>query len=307
MKPLLSVIICAHNPRANYLTETLTALKAQTLPREDWELLLVDNASDNALSCLVDLSWHPRARTVREDELGLTPARLRGIRESSGDLLVFVDDDNVLDCNYLETATRIHTEWPMIGVWGGQILPRFERVPADWTKPYLGLLAIREFKGDKWANIPQAGVDPCGAGMCVRRSVAEAYAAKTRACSLRGGLDRRGTSLVSGGDTDIAWTACDVGLGMGVFERLRLVHLIPDNRLTEDYIVRMQEGQAYSGVILDYIRSGNVPRMSYLKSAIRSVLQWRFGRRSRRVWMASQVGRFRAAKELSKSRTRDRE
>lgn len=55
MKPNLSVIICAHNPRRNYLNKVLKAL-SQTLLLEKWELLLVDNASEKLLSTEIDLS-----------------------------------------------------------------------------------------------------------------------------------------------------------------------------------------------------------------------------------------------------------
>src|SRR5258706_13145188 len=96
-----SVIICTHNPRADYLKRVLGALKAQTLPKEQWELLLIDNASKESISKLCDLTWHPQARHVREDELGLTAARLRGIAESMGNVLVFIDDDNLLEEDYL--------------------------------------------------------------------------------------------------------------------------------------------------------------------------------------------------------------
>src|SRR5271170_3727335 len=102
-----SVIICTHNPRQDYLRLTLEGLEKQTLPKERWELLLIDNASKEPLAGKWDLSWHPNARHIREEELGLTPARLRGIKESKGGLLVFVDDDNVLEVNYLETALDI--------------------------------------------------------------------------------------------------------------------------------------------------------------------------------------------------------
>ena len=67
----ISVVICTHNPRPDYLRRTLDALKTQTLPQEQWELLLVDNASEKALTGVWDLSWHPRARHIRENELGL--------------------------------------------------------------------------------------------------------------------------------------------------------------------------------------------------------------------------------------------
>src|SRR5215217_6870119 len=97
----VSVIICTHNPRADYLKRTLDSLRAQTLSNDQWELLLIDNASTMPLASSWDISWHPHALHIKEDELGLTSARRRGMREASADLLVFVDDDNVLDISYL--------------------------------------------------------------------------------------------------------------------------------------------------------------------------------------------------------------
>src|SRR5690348_12350374 len=100
----LSVIICTHNHRLEYLSRTLEALRVQTLPMAEWELLLIDNASRSAVAASVNLTWHPNARHIREEVLGLTPARLRGIQEARGKLVVFVDDDNLLDPDYLTNA-----------------------------------------------------------------------------------------------------------------------------------------------------------------------------------------------------------
>src|SRR5262245_3180408 len=97
-----SVVICTHNPRLDYLRRALDGLKAQALPRDRWELLVVDNASDTAPVAAADLAWHPRAAVVREDVLGLTAARVRGIAATNGDLVVFVDDDNIVAPDYLE-------------------------------------------------------------------------------------------------------------------------------------------------------------------------------------------------------------
>src|ERR1700761_1057420 len=103
----ITVIVCAHNPRRDFLKRTLDALNTQTLPKQQWEFLLIDNVSKEPLEKYWDLSWHPHARHVCENELGLTAARLRGIKESSGELLIFVDDDNLLATNYLEQAQRL--------------------------------------------------------------------------------------------------------------------------------------------------------------------------------------------------------
>src|SRR5580658_6827083 len=93
----ITVIVCTHNPRPDYLRRVLDGLNGQSFPKDRWEFLLIDNASKTPLAGTWDLSWHPNGRHVREEELGLTPARLRGIRETAGQQIVFVDDDNILD------------------------------------------------------------------------------------------------------------------------------------------------------------------------------------------------------------------
>jgi glycosyltransferase involved in cell wall biosynthesis len=250
----LSVIICAHNPRPDYLHRVLEALKGQTLPGEQWELLLVDNASKESLAQAWDLSWHPRARHVREDEPGLTPARLRGIAESAAELLVFVDDDNVLAPDYLEAALQIRQAMPQMAVFGGKITGEFEVLPEPWMTPYLEMLALRQVDRDSWSNDPvRLGRYPCGAGMCVSRKVGEAYVEMLRRDPRRKWLDRRGSSLGSGGDDDICCTAGQLGLGVGMFSKLSLTHLIPKERLDESYLLRLVEGVNHSGYVLAYL------------------------------------------------------
>src|SRR5260370_12163363 len=129
---MTSVIICTHNPRMDYLARVLTALKEQTGSKELWEVLLIDSASDDPLAGRVDLLWQPNAKHIREAAVGLTNARIRGINESRGNLLVFVDDDNVLDRDYLEQAAQIASEYKHIGAFGASIKAEFEVTPPDW-------------------------------------------------------------------------------------------------------------------------------------------------------------------------------
>lgn len=256
MSAQLSVITCSHNPRSEYLDQVVKALRTQTLPDNRWEYLLIDNASAEPLNSRVDLSWHPNARHVIEPELGLTHARLRGIAESTGEVLIFVDDDNVLDSDFLEQALKIGEEWPRLGTWGGQTRPGFETPPPDWTRAYWSRLVIREFDSDRWSNQPSDGdAMPCGAGMCVRRSVADYYLELHKNGRRNVMMDRAGSSLISGGDSDMAICACDLGMGMGMFASLKLTHLIPAERLTEDYLVRLVEGLAYSEIVLNSFRA----------------------------------------------------
>lgn len=261
---MLSVILCTHNPRADYLARCLEALRLQTLSLNAWEFVVIDNRSDEPVADRVDLSWHPVANIVREETPGLTAARLRGIRESRRDLLVFVDDDNVLDRDFLEVAQCTMDSRPFLGSWSGQCRPEFEQQPPEWTRRYWGNLVIREFDRDMWSNLPRLPESmPCGAGLCVRRSVALHYLDLHQSGKRPFQFDRNGKSLLSGGDNDLAACACDVGLGVGLISSLKLIHLISPDRLTEDYLVRLCEGIFCSAVVLDHFRSPESGPTSY--------------------------------------------
>jgi glycosyltransferase involved in cell wall biosynthesis len=253
----LSVIICTHNPRPDYLSRTLEALRAQTLSHDEWELLVIDNASRPPVRDSVNLTWHPKARQIREETLGLTPARLRGIQEAQGELLVFVDDDSRLESSYLETASYIGKSRPDLGCWGaGWIEPEYEKPPPDWIDVYDDALAIRRLDRDLWANIPTSNLSlPYGVGMCLRRTVADQYAILCQRDNVRRSLDRAGESLASCGDTDIGILACELGMGTASFRGLRITHLIPERRTTQQYMSRLVAGKAESDVVLSSLYS----------------------------------------------------
>jgi glycosyltransferase involved in cell wall biosynthesis len=308
----ISVIICAHNPRPDYLRKTLAALQAQSLPTDLWELLLVDNRSEPPLANAWDLSWHPRARHIREEELGLTPARLRGIRESRGELLVFVDDDNVLAADYLANALAIAREWSLLGAWGGSSNGEFEEPPPDWTRPYWCYLAIREISENRWSNNPLDWHSlPSGAGMCVRRKIAEAYASEVRSHPLKKLLGRKGENLASCEDTDLAQTSTRFQLGFGVFSRLKLTHLIPAKRLSEDYLVALMREMNASVLVLRYLQDGSIPNisLSWLERLRNASYLLRAGRRARRFFLAERDAKVRARRlilELESHQTEER-
>lgn len=249
---LVSVITCTHNPRPDYLERVLGALRVQTLGRRNWEYIVVDNASNVGLAEQLDLSWHVRARVVREDAIGLTRARLRGIREARCDLLVFVDDDNELARDFLEKTLEIAKEKPFLGAWSGCCKGEFEGGPPEWTRRYWGNLVVRNVTRDTWSNLPRLpDTMPCGAGLCVRRIVAWHYLQLYEERRRPFELDRIGDSLLSGGDNDLAGSACSLGLGVGLMSALELTHLIPKDRLTPEYLARLAEGISYSSTLLD--------------------------------------------------------
>ena len=300
--PQISVIVCAHNPRSDYLRRVLEALRIQSLRKDEWEVLLVDNASSEPLSAAWDLAWHPAARHIREDELGLTAARLRGIRESRGALLVFVDDDNVLDADYLETARDIASSVPQIGAFGASTRGEFDVPPPEWIVPHLDGLAICELAQDHLSYAPGWSLaTPYGAGLCVRRAVADDYAEKASTTPLRKILGRTGARLGAGEDSDLAWCAIDIGMGTGRFCSLRLTHLIPGERLTEAHVIRLQAGFAASEEIAAVLRPDRPvrKRASWRRKAALLVEWLRTSGLERKILVASYRAREDARKTIS--------
>lgn len=279
----------------------MEALRSQTVPHADWELLLIDNASDEPLSSQVDLSWHPGGRHIREDELGLTHARLRGIAEAKGDLLIFVDDDNVLQRDYLEAASRILASHPYLGAFGGSIEAEFEIEPDPRVHSLLHSLAVRPVTEAKWANFGIESV-PYGAGLCVRAKVAQTYAANTRGSEIRRSLGRRGGSLMGGEDLDLAMTAYDSGMGVGLFGELVLTHLIDKRRLSPQYLRRVCVGGNYSSHLVTYLHTGIAPRYRGVKGfvidSLKQLVRTCLGRPSSPAEKAIQEAERRAARDI---------
>jgi glycosyltransferase involved in cell wall biosynthesis len=292
--PKISVVICTHNPRLHYLTRVLEALKAQTIPCDQWELLLIDNKSKVELVEAVDLSWHPLGRHVLEDELGLTPARLRGIAESQGEVIVFVDDDNVLESDYLAEALRIGRNHPFLGTWGaGSIEAEFETQPQPWINAYLDAIAVRRVDGVRWSNdVNDSLATPLGAGICIRRIVAQRYSEDVQRSKSRRELDRVGTSLRGGGDLDLALTSRHFDLGWGNFPTLKLIHLIPEFRTTESYMINIVEAGNESLVLLLREVGGRmIQSQPYFTRLIRAALiAARQGTIDMRLFLARQRG-----------------
>jgi glycosyltransferase involved in cell wall biosynthesis len=295
MTPALCVIICTHNPRREYLERALAGLVSQKLPRERWELVLVDNASTPSVRSWFDPGREPQPRLIEEAQLGLTNARLRGVRETTGEVIVFVDDDNVLAPDYLEQANCISREWPRLGTWGGQTLPEWEVTPPDWTRRYWNWIGVRELQRDLWSNLRNdMRSAPFGAGMCVRRTVAEAYARVLSRDELRRSLGRTGTQLIGSEDSDLAFTACDLGLGNGIFCRLKLTHIIPRQRLQERYLLRLVESLTFSNTLLMLAHGVAAPIPSRAQRFLQFYQSLFIEQRARRFDRARSRGRSKA-------------
>lgn len=247
--PEISAVIPAHNPDSGRLRRVLAGLAAQTLPLARWELVVVDNASSTDIAGILAAAGSVRARLVSEPRLGLTHARIAGVRSARGAVVVFVDDDNVLAPDYLSEVLKLFSARPRLGAAGGKAHPDFELPAEPWHREFLGLLALRDL-GDAEKIAPgfRAGdagpreyphCAPIGAGMAVRREAALHWAGEVEGDARRQRLDRSGAALVSGGDNDLVMTVLEQGWDVGYFPSLSLTHIIPAPRLSAGYLSKL--------------------------------------------------------------------
>lgn len=307
MQIAVSVILCTHNPQPEYLTRVLASLRRQTLPTAQWEFLLIDNASSQPLSETWDISWHPHGTHIRVEELGLTLARLRGIEESIGNLLVFVDDDNLLASDFLVQAKAISALYPILGVFGAGVLePEFEVQPPPKLRHRLNRLALRSEPSALWSNNPKdAHCKPWGAGLCLTRWVAKFYRQIVADLGVNGVLDRRGQRLFAGGDDLFSRAATELELGFGVFPELRITHLISASRLNQQYFLRLIHDHALSHAVLSYMFDGIQPRQINLVRYVHLFLHaMKNGPFSMRCQWAASRGAAVAAQIISANRLR---
>jgi glycosyltransferase involved in cell wall biosynthesis len=257
------------------LQRVLAALEKECWPREYREIIIVDNRSSPPLAGMQFGRGDDLPRVVREERLGLTFARIRGIREARGDVIIFVDDDNLLAPNYLRVVAECFDADPALGAVGGKSLPEFQTPPPAWTREFWDVLAIRDLgdeslRAGRGNEYPKCA--PIGAGMAVRTDAAAKWAEVAERDAARLALDRTGRALSSGGDNDLILQVLQQNVDVAYIPQLKLIHVIPPARLTRRYLARLSYASSRSWVqVLRLHRMSPWKRLSRFGAAIRKV------------------------------------
>ena len=258
--PNISVIIRTHNPHLPTLGRVLDGLRRQTFPPGQTEWLIVDNASEPPLdAAALGLDGHARARIVREETRGKLMAQRCGIvsAPADSDLLLFVDDDNVLREDYLAVGARLSDDFPQLGAWGsGSVRLQHEKPFPEALRGLAFVLTTWDYPYDVWSSLRDMNYSvPAGAGMFVRRRVAQRWVEMLDASPVRRALwlhDR--PAILFAEDTDLALTAPDLNLGTGIFRDLHIDHLVRAEKVFAARLLYLIENQQCSEVVLKAMR-----------------------------------------------------
>ncbi|TDI99034.1 MAG: glycosyltransferase, partial [Deltaproteobacteria bacterium] len=125
----ISVVVCTYrNP--GLLEKTLASLLNQTLDSARYEVIVVDNNSNDSTPDVV--ARFPSVRYVFEPEQGLSAARNAGIRAASSDIIAFIDDDAEADPGWLQALLEVYDSVPNALAVGGKADPIWDAPPPSW-------------------------------------------------------------------------------------------------------------------------------------------------------------------------------
>ena len=108
MKTLLSIIVPVYNAE-KWLRRCVDSLLNQDLPREDYEIILVDDGSTDGSLKICDeyLAAHPGlVRVIHQPNSGVSMARNTGIELAKGEYLSFVDSDDYITYDFIEKYVK---------------------------------------------------------------------------------------------------------------------------------------------------------------------------------------------------------
>jgi Glycosyl transferase family 2 len=186
--PLASVVIPTYN-RAHVIGEAIDSVAAQTY--RDFEIIVVDDGSSDGIAARLAACTSPITLIKREANGGVSAARNDGIRHSRGDLVCFLDSDDVYLPRRLETAVEYLAAHPRDGAVYTDMLVEFApgEPRTSWVKSPGAVPSGRIF--DRLLQTDAYRL-ACMPTITVRRTVLEAV----------GGFDE---SLSFGEDTELWW------------------------------------------------------------------------------------------------------
>jgi O-antigen biosynthesis protein len=173
----VSIIIPNYNGQ-NFLGDCIDSIHQIDFERKNYEIIVVDNASSDT-SCDFILSAYPDVRLIpAERNLGFAGGCNLGIKNSSGEYIVLLNNDTVVDPNWLKELVAVADRDQDVAIVGSKLL--FKQNP-HVIQNAGSYLTSRGDGGDIGSYQPDEGqynttrevMAVCGASMLIKRSLIE--------------------------------------------------------------------------------------------------------------------------------------
>ena len=235
----VTVNICTWN-RADLLRQALECMTRLHVPEGvEWELLLVNNnCTDHTDLVAAEFAERLPLKLMHEPTPGKSFALNRAVAEARGELMLFTDDDALVEPDWLQQYVREASSRPEAMYFGGPVEPWFVVEPPEWLKRHLkrlaGVYAIRP-RTDSTVEIANESLVPYGVNMAIRTATLRQHPFDVR-------LGPSGKSEVRGEELDLFARLKAAGCS-GVWLGCNAVrHYIPQQRITAGYIYEFWRG-----------------------------------------------------------------
>ncbi|MHB1456440.1 MAG: glycosyltransferase family 2 protein [Armatimonadota bacterium] len=234
-----TVAVCTYN-RADCLSDAIHSIYAQDTSFP-YEVLIIDNNSTDGTECLVTelTSTFPSLRYILEKTQGLSYARNRAIKESTGDVIAFIDDDGIAQDGWLEALLIEFTD-PQIGIVGGRIELSYPGDRPNWITDKMEGYLSRFDEGDEIRDIS----DVYGCNFAVNRRIIQ----KLGGFNTKYGYN--GDVLLPGEETDLCFRTWNAHMRVRYTPSAVVVHQVHESRLTPGWFINRIKGSAASFVKL---------------------------------------------------------
>jgi len=264
---MITATISTYN-REKYLPQVLDSLKRQTLSKQLFEIVLVDNNSPGHTKQIADefAKNHPEFefRYYLETNQGLSYGRNRGIKEAKGKYITFIDDDAFLADDYLEVIYNYFEKNENVVAIGSKILLHYEDVVPNWENKYLNSLLGYFNIGDETKDFPKNDY-PRGSNMSFKTNVFE------KVGEFNIDLGRVGGNLAGSEEKDMFQRIYKFSeLKVMYIPNAIVYHCVPFERTTTDFIKRQALGTGKS----EKIRIKNEGIMSIAKRYFMELIKW---------------------------------
>jgi GT2 family glycosyltransferase len=248
-QPQISCIVCTYN-RQDFIVRCLEALFRQSLNPKDYEVIVVDNRSQDKTADLIRdfIQTHQEIQMtyVFEENQGLSHARNRGARVAKADFLTYIDDDAIADTHLLEEVLRVFMLYPTAGCVGGRIeLALPEDLPGWYFEPFAGYFSAFELAVTVITRISEIWQLPYGANFSVAKKVLE----EMGGFSVH--LGRKGNDFSGGEETDLAYRIAAQGYDLYYNPFAVVTHHIKRDRMTLKHMVRTARSSANVWVYME--------------------------------------------------------
>lgn len=263
----LSIIFCTYN-REKYIYNAMKSVVEQDFPIQDYEILLINN---NSTDHTADICRQFQAdysnvtfRYYVEKKQGLSYARNRGVEESRGDVLVFVDDDATVFDTYLSSICSFFEKYPEVGACGGPIVPVYEVEKPKWLSHYTEqLIGGALYRGDELEPF-RNGKYPGGGNSAFRKEIFDKYGL------FNVELGRKGTGLIGAEEKDLYDRLTRGDEAFYYLPQMGIYHYIPEKKLTEAHFREL----TYSIGKSERIRTKAVSEKAYRKRIVSECKKW---------------------------------